>query len=92
MNYTRNLGMKLRAQGFEFQSSVKNKEVDYEDFKKDDIEVTVDHEMQMATIVIVRGFGEDLDINGVRTMSELKMLHRLIYGAISTRINNEDGD
>jgi tRNA uridine 5-carbamoylmethylation protein Kti12 len=92
MNYTRNLGMKLRAQGFEFQSSVKNKEVDYEDFKKDDIEVTVDHEMQMATIVIVSEFGEDLDINGVRTMSELKMLHRLIYGAKSTRINNEDGD
>lgn len=92
MNYTKNLPFKLRAQGFEFQSSIKNKEVDYEDWKKDQIEVTVNHAMQEAPIIFNGGMGDDIEVKGVRTMAELKMLHRLIYGAKSTRINNEDGD
>lgn len=92
MNYTKNLGMKLRAQGFEFQSSMKNKEVDYEEWQKEGIEVTVDHIMQDAPIVIKMNLGQELDIKGVRTLSELKMLHRLIYGSTKQKINNEEGD
>lgn len=92
MKYTKNLGLKLRNQGFEFQSSVKNKEVNYEDWKKNDIEVTVDHAMQQTQISFDKGFEGDILVRGVRSMTELKMLHRLIYGVQKQSINNEEGD
>jgi hypothetical protein len=94
MNYTKNLGMKLRTQDFEFQSSVKNKEVDYEDFKKNDIEVTIDHEMKKVSLSLRpdNPFSDEIEVKGVRSMAELKMLHRLIYGVQKQSINNEEGD
>lgn len=94
MQYTKNLGLKLRRCGFEFQSSMKNSEVDFEDFKQNDIEVTVDHAMKDVVITIIPDspLGEQIPIKGVRTMNELKQLHRLIYGAQKSRTNNEEGD
>ena len=93
MHYTKNLGLKLRAQDFEFSYSYESTEenLNYEVFKKDAIHVTLCH-IQKKAIISIENDDHIDDIKSIRSLGELKMLHRLIYGVQKQSINNEEGD
>jgi hypothetical protein len=94
MRYSTNIALKLEAKDYEFRSSIETPEVFVEDYKKDDIQITIDHKEKKVTIELMpdNPFSDTIEVKGVRTLNELELLHRFIYGAQKQIINNEEGD
>ena len=94
MRFTKNIALKLRANEYEFQSSIETEDVFFEDYKKDDVLVTVDYKEKKVTIELIpdNPFSDTIRVKGVRTIHELGLLHRLIYSTPKQTINNEEGD
>ena len=80
MNYTKNIGLKLRNRGFKFSYSMDLEETDLkiEVYAFNEIEVNIDHEQKKIDFEYCSKT-EYLPIKGVQTLNDLMKLKKLMY-------------